>query len=152
MCGMQLFLRASVSPVIVWRFPGNGYLVPLLTRWSYVFFCTNQLIPSAQHSTLSHVTGLFIVGVLKKSYRFITGRHCIWSTSRECFGLDIKRPSVTKILTDQREDQSSASLAFVRGIHRWPVNSPHKGPVTWKMIPFDDVIMKLWGTFWWVNS
>ena len=31
---------------------------------------------------------------------------------------------------DQRKHQSSASLAFVRGIHRWPVNSPHKGPVT----------------------
>ena len=37
--------------------------------------------------------------------------------------------------------QSSTSLAFVRGIHRWPVNSPHKGPVTRKMLPFDDVIM-----------
>ena len=32
-------------------------------------------------------------------------------------------------------------MAFVRGIHRWPVNSPHKGPVTRKMFPFDDVIM-----------
>ena len=30
----------------------------------------------------------------------------------------------------QRKHQRSASLAFVRGIHRWPVNSPHKGPVT----------------------
>ena len=28
--------------------------------------------------------------------------------------------------------QSSASLAFVWGIHRWPMNSPHKGPVTRK--------------------
>ena len=26
---------------------------------------------------------------------------------------------------DQRKLQSSASLAFVRGIHRWPVNSPY---------------------------
>ena len=43
--------------------------------------------------------------------------------------------------TDQRKHQSSASLAFVRGIHRWPVNSPHKGPVTRKMFPFDEVIM-----------
>ena len=43
--------------------------------------------------------------------------------------------------TDQRKHQSSASLAFVRGIHRWPVNSPHKGPVTRKMFPFDDVTM-----------
>ena len=43
---------------------------------------------------------------------------------------------------DQRKHQSSASLAFVRGIHRGPVNSPHKWPVTRKMFPFDDVIMK----------
>ena len=43
--------------------------------------------------------------------------------------------------TDQRKHQSSASLAFVRGIHRGPVNSPHKGPVMRKMFPFDDVIM-----------
>ena len=42
---------------------------------------------------------------------------------------------------DQRKHQSSASLAFVRGIHRWPENSPHKGPVTRKMSPFHDVIM-----------
>ena len=42
---------------------------------------------------------------------------------------------------DQREYQSSASLAFVRGIHRRPVSSPHKWPVTRKMFPFDDVIM-----------
>ena len=40
-------------------------------------------------------------------------------------------------------DQSSVSLAFVGGIHWWPLNSPHKGPVglTLKMFPFDDVIM-----------
>ena len=42
---------------------------------------------------------------------------------------------------DQRKHQSSASLAFVRGIHRGPVNSPHKWPITRKMFPFDDVIM-----------
>ena len=42
---------------------------------------------------------------------------------------------------DQRKHQSSASRAFVRGIHRWPINSPHKGQVTRKMLPFDDVIM-----------
>ena len=42
---------------------------------------------------------------------------------------------------DQRKHQSSASLAFMWGIHRWPVNSPHKWPVTRKMLPFDDVSM-----------
>ena len=44
-------------------------------------------------------------------------------------------------VADQRKHQSSASLAFVRGIHQWLVNSPHKGPVTQKMFTFDDVIM-----------
>ena len=42
---------------------------------------------------------------------------------------------------DQRVHQSSAPLAFVRGIHRWPVNSQHKEPVTRKMFPFDDVMI-----------
>ena len=42
---------------------------------------------------------------------------------------------------DQSKQQSSASPAFVWAIHRVPVNSPHKWPVTRKMFPFDDVIM-----------
>ena len=43
---------------------------------------------------------------------------------------------------DQRKHERSASLVFVRGIHRWPVDHPHKGPLTRKMFPFDDVIME----------
>ena len=43
---------------------------------------------------------------------------------------------------DQRKHQSLVSLALVRGIHRWPVDSPHQRPVTRKMFPFDDVIMR----------
>ena len=35
-----------------------------------------------------------------------------------------------------RKYQNSAPLVLVRGIHGWPVDSLHKGPVT----PFDDVI------------
>ena len=46
---------------------------------------------------------------------------------------------------DQWKHQSSASLASVWGILRWPVNSQHKGPITRKMFPFDDVIM-YWST------
>ena len=42
---------------------------------------------------------------------------------------------------NQRKHQSSAPLAFVWGIHRWPVNSPHKWLVARKMFPFDEVIM-----------
>ena len=43
---------------------------------------------------------------------------------------------------DRRKHQNSTSLAFVRGIHRGPVNSQHKWAVTRKMFPFDDVIMR----------
>ena len=44
---------------------------------------------------------------------------------------------------NERKHRRPASLAIVRGIHRWPVNSPHKWPITRKMFPFDDVIMRL---------
>ena len=54
--------------------------------------------------------------------------------------LKIVYPTVYSI-TDQRKHQSSVSVVFVREIHRWRVNSPHKGPFTWKMFPCDDVIM-----------
>ena len=40
---------------------------------------------------------------------------------------------------DQRKLPRSVPLVFPRGIHRCLVNSPHKGPVTRKIIPFDDV-------------
>ena len=42
---------------------------------------------------------------------------------------------------DQRKHQRSPSLAFVWGIHRWPVNSPQKGPVTRNMLPLDNAFM-----------
>ena len=42
---------------------------------------------------------------------------------------------------DQRKHQSSASLAFVGRVHRGPVYSTHKWPVTRKMFPSDDVII-----------
>ena len=52
--------------------------------------------------------------------------------------------------TDQRKHQSSVSLVFVRRIHRWPVNSPHKGPVTREMF---SIWWRhhswIWGSLWW---
>ena len=47
---------------------------------------------------------------------------------------------------EQRKHPSFASLAFVRGIHRSPVYSSHRGPITRKMFRFDDVIVGLWIT------
>ena len=45
---------------------------------------------------------------------------------------------------DQRKHQSSASLAFARGIHRWPVNSRTKGQ--WRGKCFHLM------TSWWVQN
>ena len=42
-----------------------------------------------------------------------------------------------------KKHQSSISLAFVREIHRWPVDFLHKRPVTRKIFQYDDVIMKI---------
>ena len=54
---------------------------------------------------------------------------------------------------DQRKHQSAASLAFVRGIHRWPVNSPHKDPVTRKMfLVYDVIIVRIYHIHIWQSS
>ena len=73
---------------------------------------------------------------------------CVWHYGDVIMGTIASEFTSLKIVyssvysdADQRKHQSSASLAFVRGIHRGPVNSPHKWPVTRKMFPFDDVIM-----------
>ena len=44
-------------------------------------------------------------------------------------------------VVEQRKHQSSVSLAFVREIHQWLVDSPHKGLATRKMFPFDGIVM-----------
>ena len=48
---------------------------------------------------------------------------------------------------DQRKQQSSTSLAFLKGIHWWPVDPPHKGPVMQNMFLFDNVIMHIHARF-----
>ena len=52
----------------------------------------------------------------------------------------------------QRKHHSSVSLAFVRVVHRWLVDSPHKGPIMRKIFPVDDVIMKEWIKNTWMNT
>ena len=81
--------------------------------------------PRAQHNhpLVDHYSGLIMSTMASQ----------ITSMSTAC--------SIVCTCTHQRKHRSSASLAFVRGIHQWLVDSPHKGPVTWKLFPFDNVIM-----------
>ena len=81
------------------------------------------------------------------------GRNSVKKISEDHYGDVIMGTMVSQITSltivystvysgaDQRKHQSSASLAFLYWIHRGPVNSPHKWPLTRNMFPFDDVIM-----------
>ena len=60
----------------------------------------------------------------------------IWVPPIECNHMSIMASQITDNSTvcsticsgaHQRKLQSSMSLVFLRGIHRWPVDSPHKG-------------------------
>ena len=79
-----------------------------------------------------------------QQYTILADQHCndviMGAIAYQVTSLTIVYPIVYSDV-DQRKHQSSAALAFGWGIHRGPVNSPHKWPVTRKMFPFDDVIM-----------
>ena len=85
------------------------------------------------------------VPIIISSWNLITMTHCHDVIMSVIASQITSLPIVYSIVysgADQIKNQSSASLAFVWGIHPWPVNSPHKWPVTWKMFPFDDTIMR----------
>ena len=54
------------------------------------------------------------------------------------------------VYSGAEKNQSSASLTFVRGIHRWPVNSLHKWPVTrkWFHLIMDWVVRVVYRDRW----
>ena len=106
-------------------------------------FCWNVHLKT--HSTF---------GILAHIYIFLTCRVCSMKYEYFIHYSDITMGGIVSQITslaivystvysgvDQGKHQSSASLAFVWGIHRWPVNSPHKRPVMRRMFPFDDVII-----------
>ena len=62
-------------------------------------------------------------------------------TASQITGVSIAYSTFVRAQIKENTKVGSAPLAFVRGIHRWPMISPHKGPVTRKMVPFDDVVM-----------
>ena len=84
--------------------------------------------PFCRHSLFTRANRHYIDVIMVTMASQITSRMVVYST--------------VYLSAAQRKHQNSASLALVWGIHRWPVNSPHKGPVTRKIFPVDDVIMQ----------
>ena len=101
-------------------------ILPFLWFWEWIFINIIILIKSkiwTIHHCLENCNDVIMSTMVSQ----ITGVSIVYSTVYS----DV----------DQRKQQSFASLAIVRGIQDWPVKSPHKGPVTRKMLPFHDVIM-----------
>ena len=105
-----------VSPIQNWT---------RVTRWTPKDPTAARITGSLDHYSAPHYSDVIMSAMASK----ITSVLIVYSTV--CSG------------ADQRKHKSSASLVCVRGIHRGPVNSPHKRPMTPKMFPFDDVILSL---------
>ena len=99
-----------------------GYLTQVYTRYKFII-CWQTATQSQYRSHYCDV----LMGVVASQ---ITSLTIVYSTVHSD--------------ADQRKHQSSASLAFVKGIHRGPVDSLRKGPVTRKMIPFDVIMSVIW--------
>ena len=124
---------------------GRGFLstsLPMMTSWIEKAFCIIGLLwrePTAYHScdvTVMSSASINVQGLTYFHYTDVT----MSPMASQITSLGIVYSTVYSD-ADQRKHQSSASLTFVRRIHRGPVNSPHKRPVTRKRFPFDDVIM-----------
>ena len=101
-----------------WYNDQTAWQVAMVRLW-----CMSRRFLGRQNMTQCHYTGV-IMGAMASQ---ITSLTIIYSTVYSS--------------ADHGKHQSSASLAFVQGIHRRPVNSQQKWPVTREMFPFDDVIM-----------
>ena len=141
----------------------------MLTDWSYCSLALNhQYIPTKHAHSFVLLCILSVLLILRpeltqifQGYFSDTGQSQDWLIASEttlkdmgkhhsdvtmsAMGSQITGVSIVCAAvcsgTGQRKYQSSASPAFFMGIYRWQVDSPHKGPVTRKMFPLDDVII-----------
>ena len=119
---MQMFV--AISPDI--EFQPHGFFIDFELKWKIV----------------GDTGPINIMNAIECGKSYHTLLHSLCWCHNECYTSQITGASIVSIVSsgaDQRKRQSSASLAFCVGNHRWPVASPHNRPVTLKM--FDDVIM-----------
>ena len=139
----KLHWTCNVLPIIIWCSTGpvvNISFVPISAcrnkRWRWRH---NSCAPGSCDLTMPSLNMLPLKAMMKWAFHY--GDVKMGTMASQITSLALVYSTVYSG-TDQRKHQSSASLAFVRGIHRGPVNSPHKWLVTRKMFPFDDVIMR----------
>ena len=96
---------------------------------TYVQFSFKQKNGNVPHLFFNIYRYYTIFGMISHMLRSYFGKITMSKTASQITNLTIVCSNVY-LASDQSQHQSSAPLAFVRGIHRWPVKSPHKGPVT----------------------
>ena len=104
------------------EFHSVSYLTMSLLYWSTVRYDWRPSIKNGQRNNIERWNWFLPLRWRYDERDGVSNHRIIWSTV--CSG------------ADQRKHQRSTSLAFVKGIQRWPMDSPHKGPVTRKMFPF----------------
>ena len=109
-------MSASYNASIAWKFHLQHYSDVITMFQSLVFPCSNPTLkPTSCHDANFVIT--------------VTSWWTRWRLRSSASRLFVNH----QFRHDQRKHQSSAPLSCVREIHRWPVDSPHKGPVTQKM-------------------
>ena len=122
-------------------------VTPLLMHWCYIFLALTHQFHVGK---LGEITSTSLQGQWVERVKFYTTASNHYSD----IIMGVMASQITSLTivystiysgTDQRKHQSSASMAFVWGIHRWLVNSLHKWPVMRKMFPFEDfIMMQVW--------
>ena len=116
----------------------------LTTSFSFPCVCHNLSdCFNTQHNIMTWFYPL-LLAISNQTHATATWKSFQWRRYDRDGVSNHRRPIVCPTICsgiEQRKHQSSASLVFARGIHRWPYDSPHKGRVTRKMFPFNDVIM-----------
>ena len=126
---------------------------------------TNHFLCAVCTFLIDNFVGVWILSSTSSSLRMTVSNYCmfywekqsIWHTVRCTYCVvvifrhhnDVIMGAIASLITsltivyttvyscaDRRTHQSSVSLVFARGIHRWPVNSPHKWPVKRKKFQF----------------
>ena len=110
----------------------------------YLNFADGDYIPQTMVSFIIKFDGGYLQmmqnrHMFSNTYHYDDVTTCVMAS--EITGVSIVCSTV-RSGADLRKHQSSTWLVRVRGIHRWPVDSPHKWLVTPKMFPFGDIIMQ----------
>ena len=129
----QKWATITILGGLLWK-PSTG----LLSIWCHIFMSSDR--NSFEDWTLvDFIYGCPIFKWVDETWHPLQWRH----DGRDCVSNDQSRDCLLNRLFRLRSKKTSKLrvTSLCAGNSPGPVNSPHKWPVTWKMFPFDDVIM-----------